>query len=191
MDRAVVVSTGGGFENYRAADKYNRTIHIDLLIARLTELCGPQSTAGPTDRLAPHIVELCTRFSECDLALFVYAQCKMNPCEINHLYSMDMAAIDYWIATECPPLRRKRIKPLHMVRVSLDQLRERVLAELRLGLHEIDEMTKPEMIGYLCTIRPGLLKAWFTQGALSPGLEYQSSEINPHPFIPHSQRQPL
>lgn len=55
-----------------------------------------------------------------------------------------------------------------MVSVSLNQLRERVLAELRLSLHEIDNLTKPQMIGYLCTVRPGLLKDWFIQGAVSP-----------------------
>jgi hypothetical protein len=171
MDRAVV-HPGKGCD--MAVDKFNRTTQIDILIARLTELCdasagSPQGQPNTTDRPGPsHIVELCTRFSECDLALFVHAQCRMNPCEIDHLYSMDMAAIDDWIAIECPPSRRKRIKPLHMVRVSLDQLRQRVLAELRLGLHEIDGMTKPQMIGYLCTVRPGLLKDWFIQGAVSP-----------------------
>ncbi|CAL8461423.1 g954 [Coccomyxa elongata] len=109
-----------------------------------TDLGSSQGTANTTDRpgLSP-IVELCTRFSECDLALFVR---KMNLSEIDSLCAMDMAAIDDWIAAECPPARRERIKPLHMVSVSLDQLRERVLAELRLSLHGIDDMTKPQMI---------------------------------------------
>ena len=174
MDRTVIKRKG--FANDRAADKYNRPSQVDILIDRLTELCGALGTdssqnaaANIPGRLAPsHIADLCTRFSECDLALFVHAQCKMNPAEIDRLFSMDMAAIDNWIAVECPPARRTRIKPLHMVSVSLTQLRERVLAELRLSLHEIDNLTKPQMIGYLCTVRPGLLKDWFIQGAVTP-----------------------
>ncbi len=177
MDRTVVVIKRKGFANDRAADKYNRPSQVDFLIDRLTELCGAlvgtdslqNAASNIPGRPAPsHIADLCTRFSECDLALFVHAQCKMNPAEIDRLFSMDMAAIDNWIAVECPPARRTRIKPLHMVSVSLNQLRERVLAELRLSLHEIDSLTKPQMIGYLCTVRPGLLKDWFIQGAVTP-----------------------
>jgi hypothetical protein len=169
MDRAIVIGTHSMNSHDRAVDKYNRTPQVDTLIARLTELCdaGADFSHTSSGQFAySHIVEMCTRFSECDLALWVHAQCKLNPGEIDRLYSMDMATVDALIAAECPPARRHRIKPTHMVSVSLGQLQERVLAELRLSLHELDHMTKPQMIGYLCTVRPGLLKDWFVQGGV-------------------------